>query len=312
MAVASKHLLQQGPVLATLARVAFAAVRPHGKHGQHPVTLPTTPTPEVVAEVGPLPADLVRDYIRHTGGDPAVYRGTIPPHLVSQWILPLSARAQAGLPYPMWKVLNGGCRLEIAAPLPAGKPLVARARLESIADDGRRAKLHQRLVTGTIDIPDAVTAHVFAVVPLRSERAENRGRNADGSRNGESRERARVPAAAEELARWKIRPDAGLDFAKLTGDFNPVHVVPAYARALGFRGTILHGFDTVARAFEGLVRHVFSGGVRAIETFDVKLTRPLVYPSRVGLYLHGDTVFIGDAPGGPAYLVGTFRARSLA
>jgi hypothetical protein len=72
---------------------------------------------------------------------------------------------------------------------------------------------------------------------------------------------------------------------------------------------ILHGFSTMARAIEGLNRSLFSGDVRALVTFDCKFTRPLVLPAAVGLYVKDDQVFVGDAPGGPAYLVGSFQTR---
>jgi hypothetical protein len=35
-----------------------------------------------------------------------------------------------------------------------------------------------------------------------------------------------------------------------------------------------------------------------------------VLPAKVGLYIDDDSVFVGDAPGGPAYLVGTYSVRS--
>src|SRR5688572_23840617 len=121
----------------------------------------------------------------------------------------------------------------------------------------------------------------------------------------------RVPLDAEELARWKIPSNAGLAFAMLTGDFNPVHWVPPYARAFGFRNTILHGFSTMARAMEGLQRTLFAGSVRAIRVLDVKFTKPLVLPAKVGLYVKGESLWVGDAPGGPAYLVGTFQTNAM-
>ena len=42
---------------------------------------------------------------------------------------------------------------------------------------------------------------------------------------------------------------------------------------------------------------------------DVKFTRPLTLPARVGVYVTDDrSVFVGDAPSGPAYLTGRFEA----
>ncbi|MCX4246945.1 MaoC family dehydratase [Paraliomyxa miuraensis] len=308
MAVSSKHVLQQGPVIATLASVAASAIRqqlderlgraPHG-------TTPQVPGPEITATIVPRPSELLRAYVRHVGGDPAAYRGQVPAHFFPQWGFPLASRTLQGLPYPLFKVLNGGCRLEINGPLPAGEALHARARLEGIDDDGRRAVIHQRVVTGTGAVPNAVVGHLYAVVPL------GRGKGKKGEAAAARREPARVPGDAEELQRWRLSADAGLDFAKLTGDFNPVHWIAPYARAFGFRNTILHGFSTMARAMEGLQRTLFAGSVRALRVFDVKFTKPLTLPAKVGLYAKDTSLWVGDAPGGPAYLVGTFETNPL-
>jgi len=204
-------------------------------------------------------------------------------------------------------VLNGGCRLEINAPLPANDALHARARLEDIDDDGRRAVIHQRVVTGTSAHPEAVVGHLYAIVPLGGGKG-----NETEKKDAAKRAPARVPQDAEELQRWRLPANAGLDFAKLTGDFNPVHWVPPYARAFGFRNTILHGFSTMARAMEGLQRTLFAGSVRAIRVLDVKFTKPLVLPAKVGLYVKGESLWVGDAPGGPAYLVGTYQTNPIA
>ena len=115
-----------------------------------------------------------------------------------------------------------------------------------------------------------------------------------------------MPEDVRELAFWSIGPKAGLDFAKLTGDFNPIHWIAGYARASGFRNTILHGFSTFARAWEGLNATLLKDGSE-LTTFDAQFTRPLVLPARVGLYVTDDRVYVGDAPGGPAYMVGTFK-----
>lgn len=300
MPVSTKHVLQQGPVLATLAGAAVAALRQQldAKLGRPaPTGMPPVPSQEFSATIPPRPDDLVRDYVRNCGGDPSAYRGMVPAHMFPQWGFPLSAKTLAGIPYPLVRVLNGGCRLQMNLPLPSGEPIHVRARLEDIDDNGRRAVLHQRVVTGTDTAPEAVVADLYAIVPLASGK--------DGKR--EPKVTARVPEDAEELQRWRIGPQAGLEFAKLTGDFNPVHWVRSYARAAGFRSTILHGFATMARAIEGLQRTIFAGSVHALRVVDVKFTKPLVLPAKVGLYVRGDELYVGDAPGGPAYLVGTFE-----
>jgi len=302
MAVPLKFVRYQGPVLRGMGAAVVSALRNRGaKHG----ALPSLPGPEHRVTVPARPAELVNAYVRHVGGDPGAYRGRVPGHLFPQWGFPLTGKLMDGLRYPMLAAMNGGCKLTLNAPLPAGKPLDVRAHLASVDDDGRRAILDEVIVTGTREAPDAVVAHLYVFIPLK----QKDGSRANGAPRGKEKDKARVPVDARELAFWKLGPQAGLDFAKLTGDFNPVHWIPRWARAFGFKNTILHGFGTLARTVEGLNRALLAGDVDRLAEIDVRFTRPLVLPARVGLYVRGDRVWVGDAPGGPAYLEGTFSLR---
>jgi acyl dehydratase len=122
-------------------------------------------------------------------------------------------------------------------------------------------------------------------------------------------DRARVAANARELSRFRLSSSAGLGFALLTGDLNPVHWLRPYARALGFDGTILHGFATLARVVEALQAALFDGRSDRLKVIDVRFTRPLCLPAEVGLYLAGDELSVGTDRGEPAYLTGSFRER---
>src|SRR5690606_12288746 len=154
--------------------------------------------------------------------------------------------------------MNGGCRMQVNSQLPLGERLSVTARLRSIDDDGRRVVLQQHVVTGTADQPEAVVADFFAIVPLPRKRDDGAQAEAAGDKRPR-KDKPRVPAGAREIGFWRLPANAGLDFAKLTGDFNPIHWIPRYARASGFRNVILHGFSTMARAAEGLNRGLFAG-----------------------------------------------------
>jgi len=326
MGVTSRHILQQGPVLSALGRTALQALRQRVTSA--PATVPALPGPEIHKTRAPLPRKLIDDYVAHVGGDPRAYRGEVPPHLFPQWAMPALARTLDGLPYPLLRVVNAGCRVRVQGRLADDEPLHVSARLEDIDDDGRRAVLHQRVTTGTRSVPEALVIDFYAIVPLGNGKSESNAgdgkpdaQRATAARNGGNgpsaasqspharKERPRVPAEAREIARMRLGHDAGLGFAKLTGDFNPIHWLPPYARASGFPDVILHGFGSLALAWEALDRNLFGGDVHAIETFDVKLARPLVLPHEVGVYVQDGEVFVGDAPGGPAYLTGTFNPR---
>jgi acyl dehydratase len=296
MSVPLRYIAYQGPVLRGMGEAVLSAIK--GRAGMR-APAPSIPGPTHSLTVPPRPPSLVQAYVRHVGGDPASYRGRVPAHLFPQWTFALTGKLMEGLPYPMLAAMNGGCKLTMNGPLPSGEPLVVTAQLVSVDDDGRRAIVDQKITSGPRANPEAIVAHLYVYIPLAKKNGAD----------GKSRDKARVPVDAREIAYWKLGADAGLDFAKLTGDFNPVHWVPRWARAFGFRNTILHGFATLARAVEGLSRGKLAGDVDALAEIDVRFTRPLVLPARVGLYVRGDGVWVGDAPGGPAYLEGRFHLR---
>ena len=301
MGVSTRYVLNQGPVLGALGRAAVAAVKSRKKTASGPTQVPGR---ELRERIPPRPADMVTDYIRNVGGDPSAYRGQLPAQMFPQWVFPLQARGLEDVSYPLQKVLNGGCRIEFNAPLPVGEALNVSCRLEDIDDDGKRAIIHQRAVTGTAQRADAVVTHVYAFVPLAKKKDE---KPTPGSKK--KAPPPRIPEDAREIAFWNIPVSAGLDFAKLTGDFNPIHWIAPAARAAGFKNVILHGFATLARAIEGMNRALFAGDPSRLATIDVRFTRPLVLPAKVGLYVRGDEVYVGSAKGGPANLVGTFTTR---
>jgi hypothetical protein len=307
MSVPLRFIRYQGPVLRGMGEAAVGALKQR-LGGKKPAATNGHANGHGGAEhhitVSPRPAELVNAYVRWVGGDPASYKGRVPAHLFPQWGFPLTGKLVEGLPYPMLAAMNGGCKLTINSQLPAGEPLELTGTLDAVDDNGARAILDQKLTTGTKANPEAVVAHLYVFIPLKPKE-----RSGD-KKSGKNQDKARVPVDAREIAFFKLEPNAGLDFAKLTGDFNPVHWVPRWAKAFGFRNVILHGFGTLARAIEALNRGLFAGDVTALQEIDVRFTRPLVLPARVGVYVRGDKVWVGDAPGGPAYLEGTFKIRN--
>lgn len=296
MGVPYRHIRHQGAVISGFGRLAAAALRQRLGGGAAEMQIPG---PELTRVVGPRDPAMVRDYIRWCGGDPGAYRGRLPAHLFPQWGFPLLGDAISGVTYPLAKVLNGGCRIEVHGDLPADQPLHLTGQLASVDDNGRRAVLHQRLVTATSDGVPLVSAQVYGIIPLG-------GGGDNGDRPKAKKEKPKVPTGAREIGWWRLGPRSGLTFACLTGDFNPVHWVVPYAKASGFRGTILHGFATLGRSIETMNRVLWAGDTRRLATIDVRFTRPLRLPASVGCYVHDGGLYVGDGPGAPAYLTGTY------
>ncbi|MEZ4436271.1 MAG: MaoC/PaaZ C-terminal domain-containing protein [bacterium] len=303
MSVPYRHIRHQGPVIAGLGRVALAAAAQ--SLGVGPAPLTTLPGPVYTAIVPPRDRQLVADYVRWAGGDPGAWKGRVPPHLFPQWGFPLLTRTLEGIRYPISKVLNAGCKIEVRAPIPDDTPLHLSAQLVDIDDDGRRVLLTQRLVTAAPDGTELCVATFFALIPLPRKKD-------DGGKKPAKKTPPLVPVDAQRVGARKLAPDAGLAFACLTGDFNPIHWLKPYAAAAGFGRTILHGFGTLALAVETIRRARQAGAVDWPATLEVRFTRPLKLPARVAVFVHGSDFYVGPAPGAPAYLTGSFTPASEA
>ena len=66
---------------------------------------------------------------------------------------------------------------------------------------------------------------------------------------GEGSERAELPEVGEaaKTDNWPVPKDMGWRYAKITGDFNPIHVSRLLARFMGFQRDLIHGMWSAAR-----------------------------------------------------------------
>jgi len=295
----ARHLLSQRRVVAGFGQVMFDALRHARERAGSPNAVPG---PEIQVRIEPPGAALIADYLTNVGGVSNRYSGKIPPHLFPQWSFGPLVQCLRSTRYPLTRALNVGCRLQMNAPLSSSHALDVRARLLEVRDEGGRVVLHAQVTTGQAAHPEALVADLYALVLPRRSRDES-----NGTRPG--REKPSVPAGAQALERFSLERSAGLRFAFLTGDVNPIHWLAPYARAAGFTGPILHGFALLARSFEALARSCFEREPEGLRSLDVRFIRPLPLPAVVTLYVERDALYVGEGPGTLAYMTGTFSGR---
>ena len=74
----------------------------------------------------------------------------------------------------------------------------------------------------------------------------------------------------------ETKPDQALIF-RLSGDYNPLHSDPNFAKTAGFEKPILHGMCTYGIACRSLVESVCEGDAKRLKKFDCRFSSP-VYP----------------------------------
>lgn len=84
----------------------------------------------------------------------------------------------------------------------------------------------------------------------------------------------------EIVGEWEVPADTGRRYARVSGDWNPIHLAAPLARPFGFPGAIAHGMWSVALCLGRMAQDTPAPGAR----LDVRFLKPLVLPARVCLH----------------------------
>lgn len=82
------------------------------------------------------------------------------------------------------------------------------------------------------------------------------------------------------LCHWQLGSGMGRRYARVSGDFNPIHLHSLTSRWFGFKKPIIHGMYMMARAQADIEK---SHG-QAATKIEVNFKRPVVLPARVQLW----------------------------
>lgn len=80
--------------------------------------------------------------------------------------------------------------------------------------------------------------------------------------------------SVDELTRWEIPGDIGRQYARVSGDYNPIHLSAASARLFGFPKAIAHGMWLKARALAALDDHLPASNVEIAVDFHKPVRLP--------------------------------------
>jgi len=183
-------------------------------------------------------------------------------------------------PLPIWRVLQVRNHLLQHRAIPAESTLDVEAAVadQRITGKGLELDIHVVVRGGEETAWESVTTYLY------------RGRFGDP-----------VPASpftaspsegGTEVAHWRTELRGGLRFSGLSGDYNGIHYLGAYARLFGFRGAFHHPLALVGQSLSRLT------DLRApVQHLDLWLKGPVYYGSEVRLTARNEA-------GGVAFALG--------
>lgn len=97
--------------------------------------------------------------------------------------------------------------------------------------------------------------------------------------DGQPAEREDVALAQSALAQWQAPANIGRRYARIAGDYNPIHLFAASARLFGFPRAIAHGLWNKGRALAELGTRLPAAGYEV----SVRFHKPVLLPAEVRL-----------------------------
>lgn len=250
-------LREQAPMLKTLGSILVNSAIP----GRTPAENPSS-FDKVSMQIDAPSDELVDAYIKWSGAPADRYQGVLPPHMFSQWALPVASVQLQQTRYKLSGIVNQGCDVTINSLLPAGQPVNVECELVDITEANNRVRIHQRLVAKAADGSDAIQIDFFTAFVL------GRGKK-------KAKAAPEKPPEFETVGTWETHSNDGLEFGILTGDLNPIHWISAAGKLSPFKAKVLHGFGMFVRSYEALI----NGTGEDISEIGVRFIKPVPLPS---------------------------------
>ncbi|HVL81595.1 MAG TPA: MaoC/PaaZ C-terminal domain-containing protein [Actinomycetota bacterium] len=224
-------------------------------------------TYEVTADAIQSYADAVNDpNPAYRKGDDSIAPPLFP--IVAGWNAMAGGMGEAVSPDLLMMLVHLIQDMRFERPIRAGDVLTTRGRISGISGGERGTT-----ATGHVEYKDADGGKVgefYATIYIRGHTGEPQtGEPAppiSTNRDGE-------PVASVEQ---HIDEDITHRYAEASGDHNPIHLDPEFARSVGLPGIINHGMNTLAHACWAAVENLAEGDPARLTRFAGRFSKPVL------------------------------------
>jgi len=184
-----------------------------------------------------------------------------------------------GIDVDLAAVLHGAQTVETHRPVPVGGSATQTSSVAAVYDKGKAAVIVLRSETADEDGPLWTSeAQLFV-----------RGEGGFGGARGPSAQTEVPERSPDREVRRGIREEQALLY-RLSGDWNPLHADPAFARLAGFDRPILHGLCSYGMVLKAVVDTVLGGDVSRVTSYSTRFAG-VVFPGetlRISMWSEGE------------------------
>ena len=191
--------------------------------------------------------------------------------------------ADSGINYMM--VVHGEQKLTLHRPLPVAAQITADSRVVGAWDKGEGK--------GAIIVTETVISEKGKdkLCTLESTIFARGDGGFGGPREGAPQPHQIPDRAPDQTVEAETKPDQALLY-RLSGDRNPLHSDPEFAKAVGFDKPILHGLCTYGTCCRAIISSVCDYDAAKITGFDVRFSAPVIPGDKIAvdLWKDGNTI----------------------
>ncbi|RLV66236.1 UfaA2 protein [Streptomyces sp. CBMAI 2042] len=184
-----------------------------------------------------------------------------------------------GIDVDLAAVLHGGQTVRVHRPIPVAGRAEQTSKVAAVYDKGKAAVIVLRTEASDEDGPLWTNdAQIFV-----------RGEGGFGGERGPSDRLTPPDRDPDRTVERPIREDQALLY-RLSGDWNPLHADPAFAKLAGFDRPILHGLCTYGMTLKAVTDTLLDGDVSRITAYRTRFAG-VVFPGetlRIRMWAAGD------------------------
>ncbi|MCL3998700.1 MaoC/PaaZ C-terminal domain-containing protein [Streptomyces lavenduligriseus] len=178
----------------------------------------------------------------------------------------ISGLSMPGIDVDLARVLHGGQSIEVHRPIPVRGTATATGRIAAVHDKGTAAVLVMRTEVADAEGPLWTSdARIFV-----------RGEGGWGGDRGPSGRLDPPAGEPDRTVERAVREDQALLY-RLSGDWNPLHADPDFAKRAGFDRPILHGLCTYGMTLKAVVDTLLDGDVTRVRGYRARFAG-VVFP----------------------------------
>ncbi|MFB6619089.1 MaoC/PaaZ C-terminal domain-containing protein [Streptomyces sp. NPDC056367] len=178
----------------------------------------------------------------------------------------LGGLSAPGIDVNLAMVLHGGHSIQLHRPIPVKGQATSSSKVAAVYDKGKAAVIVLRSEVEDADGPLWTSdAQIFV-----------RGEGGFGGERGPSAKEELPERAPDRIEERHIRDDQALLY-RLSGDWNPLHADPEFAKLGGFDKPILHGLCSYGMTLKAVVDTALGGDVSRVRAYRTRFAG-IVFP----------------------------------